>query len=152
MLLRLLPAIASTEESDLKEDEDGKDMERCPAQALLSVLEKVSLPSLEEIRIGDLHTFEPYSSECIQLVGFCLTWDLILSLCGHSSSLLRYQYAAYLTNSGLMTELMDKLFCIIPHATRQQPVELDFTFHSDATVTESFIQDLAAKVYSSALR
>ena len=144
--------MAAAEASDVKEEEDGSQTERQPPQALLLVLEKINLASMEETRIGDLHLVEPYSPECNHLVGFFLTWELVLRLCGHSTSELRYQYAAYLSNSGLISKLMDNLFCIIPHANQQTPVDLQLEFRPDFILTEGSIQVLATRVYSSALR
>ena len=150
----MLSGIASKEAKSSKEeiDNDQEKNERSPPRALLYPVEKAALHDLENVRPGDLHTVEPYSSESTQILGFLLGWDLILQLCGCSDTELRYQYASYLGNSKLISRLMDNLFCIIPHATIQQPIDLDREFRADLTLSEKVIQDLAVKVYSSALR
>lgn len=151
---RLLPEIASREATISKEEIDGDEekVERSPPSSLLFPLESAVLETIEEIRCGDLHIVEPYSEECTQLIGYFLGWDLVLRLCGSSGSELRYQYASYLTNSKLISRLMDTLFCIIPHANFQQQVDLGLEFRPDITVTEKVIQDIATSVYSSTLR
>ncbi|XP_059350076.1 E3 ubiquitin-protein ligase listerin-like isoform X2 [Daphnia carinata] len=154
LISKLLPEIISAEATKCKEELDGdqEKTERSPPPALLLPIEKANLEDLDELRCGDLHTVEPYSQECQQILGYFLGWDLILRLCGSSDSELRYQYASYLTNSKLISRLMDILFCIIPHATFQQQANLDMEFRPDITLTEKIIQDIAIMIYSSALR
>ena len=137
-----------------KEEVDGdqEKTERPPPQALLLPLEKVILEVLDDLRCGDLHSTEPYSEECTQLIGYFLGWDLILRLCGCSSSELRYQYASYLSNSKLISRLMNILFCIIPHASFQQQADLEIEFLPNVVLTEKVIQDMAIMIYSSTLR
>ncbi len=96
---RLLPDISSSEAVKSKEEVEGDQeiTERPPPQALLYPLEKTNLGVLEETRCGDLHIVEPYSGECTQLLGYLLSWDLILRLCGCTGSELRYQYACKFT-------------------------------------------------------
>lgn len=153
MFIRLVPSIVATEGELIKDDADEEEEKkgRAPPSALLDVLRNVKLEELEKVRIGDLHIVEPYSEECSHLIAFCLTWELILHMCGCSSSELRYQYATYLTDSGLMSRLMDNIFCIIPHASLQQ-VDLNQKFTPDVEINVKFIQDLAVEVYSSALK
>lgn len=154
LIIKLLPEIISAEAIKCKEELDGdqEKTERSPPQALLLPIEKANLENLDELRCGDLHTVEPYSQECQQILGYFLGWDLILRLCGSSDSELRYQYASYLTNSKLISRLMDILFCIIPHASFQQQANLEMEFRPDITLTEKIIQDIAIMIYSSALR
>ena len=151
MFIRLIPSAVSAEGELVREDEEVEKKGREPPSALLDVLNNVKLDELENVRIGDLHIVEPYSEECSQLIAFCLTWKLILHMCGCSSSELRYQYATYLTDSGLMSRLMDNIFCIIPHASLNQ-VDLDQKFTPDIEIKDKVIQDLAVKVYYSALK
>lgn len=47
---------------------------------------------------------------------------------------------------------MDMLFCIIPHASFPQQVDLEMNSGPDVTLTEKVIQNMATMVYSSALR
>ncbi|KAI9559714.1 hypothetical protein GHT06_013719 [Daphnia sinensis] len=154
LIIKLLSEIISAEAIKCKEELDGdqEKTERSPPPALLLPIEKANLENLDELRCGDLHTVEPYSEECQQILGYFLGWDLILRLCGSSDSELRYQYASYLTNSKLISRLMDILFCIIPHASFQQQANLDMEFRPDITLTEKIIQDIAIMIYSSALR
>ena len=93
---RLLPDITSAEAVSSKEDvdDDQEKTEHPPPKALLLPLERATLEALEEVRCGDLHIIEPYSGECTQILGYFLSWDLILRLCGCSGSELRYQYAS----------------------------------------------------------
>lgn len=150
----MLPKITSNETTRIKEDleGEGEKTERSPPQGLLFPIEKACVDSFETIRRGDLCLVEPYTSECTELLGYLLGWDVILRLCGFSGSELRYQYASYLSNSKLVSRLMDILFCIIPHATLQQQFDLEMEFLPDITVTTKTIQDVAVMVYSSALR
>lgn len=95
----------------LKDDDDNVHVESQPSvAALLRVIEKASPKDLERCRLGDLCQVVPYSATCTQLLGYCLTWELILLLCGSSTSELRYQYAEFLSNAGLIQKLMDNLF------------------------------------------
>lgn len=150
---RLIPEMSAKEVSDSKEEADSDQgrVERAPPHPLLIPLE-ISLESLKDARCGDLHLVEPYSDECMQILGYLLSWDLVLKLCGSSSSELRYQYASYLSSSKLITRLMDTLFHIIPHTSLQQVVNLEFELRPDITLTEKTIQDIAITVFTSALR
>ena len=138
---------ASDEDEEVEEKSGG----RAPPSALLDVLQTTQLEELERVRIGDLHHIEPYSEECSQWIAYCLAWKLVLHMCGCSSSELRYQYAAFLSDSGLMSRLMDNLFCVIPHASIQQQVDLELDFKPDVQISEKALQDLAVQVYSCAL-
>lgn len=150
----MLPAIASKEAESSREetDNDQHNNERPPPRALLFPIEQASFEVLEDVRRGDLHLVEAHSKESTQILGFLLGWDLVLQLCGCSGSELRCQYALFLGNSKLISRLMDGLFCIIPHASMQQQVDLDFEFRADLSLSAKAIQDIAVKVYSSALR
>ena len=160
--VRLVPAIVISEGDSMKENADEEEEEekgeeeeekkgRAPPSCLLDILNQIKLGELEQVRIGDLHIVEPYSEECSQLIALCLTWKLILHMCGCSSSELRYKYATYLTDSGLMSRLMDNIFCIIPHASLQQ-VDLEQRWTPDVQLTLKGLQDLAVEVYSWALK
>ena len=153
LITKLLPGILSSELIEAKIDADDEKAERAPPADLLAVIEKASLSEIDvEVRVGDLYTVEPYSDECTQLLAFYLGWELVLDLCGRSSSELRYQYAAYLSSSSLMARLLSNVFCIIPHATRQKLVDLEQQFSPDVVITLDMIQTLAVRVFSSALQ
>ena len=141
----------ASEVIEAKIDAEDEKAERAPPRDLLTVIEKVSLSEIDEVRVGDLYTVEPYSEKCTQLIAFYLAWELVLDLCGRSSSELRYQYAAYLSNSSLMAQLLSNVFCIIPHGTRQKMVDLKQEILPDVAPTEDLIQTLAVRVFSSAL-
>jgi len=162
LIIKLVPAIVISEGDSMKENADEEEEEekgeeeeekkgRAPPSCLLDILNQIKLGELEQVRIGDLHIVEPYSEECSQLIALCLTWKLILHMCGCSSSELRYKYATYLTDSGLMSRLMDNIFCIIPHASLQQ-VDLEQRWTPDVQLTLKGLQDLAVEVYSWALK
>lgn len=152
-VLRLLPDLAVNEATLMNKEatEDQEKAERAPPYPLFNILDETSLDGLDAVRVGDLHWIEAYSDECRVFIAYCLTWKLVLSLCGCSSSELRYQYAAYLGNSELISQLMANLFRIIPHTAHLQ-VDLDQEFQPDVAITSETLQDLAVQVYTSALR
>ena len=150
----MLPDLAASEAGLVASEatDEQEKTERVPPHVLLELLQKTTLEGLDDVRVGDLHLIEPYSEECSRFIAHCLTWKLVLNLCGCSSSELRYQYAAYLGNSGLIAQLMDDLFRIIPHAAQQHSVDLEQELQPQITITTQVVQDLATQVYTSALR
>ena len=162
---RLLPDVAAAEIGSIATDEaaaaaaaddDGHQQadkgERPPPRPLLDVLQRTSLEGLDDARFGQLHLVAAYGDECSRLVAHCLSWKLVLALCGCADSELRYQYAAHLGSCGSIARLMDDLFRIIPHLVQQQPVDLEQELQADAVITTAGLQNLATQVYTSALR
>jgi len=143
--------VAATELSLIaKEDSDSdKAPERAPPPALLRLLQDTRPHHVDEVRVGDAApAVEAHGVEGVNLVAHLLSWKLTLALCGCAGSELRYQYAAHLTESGLMSQLIDDLFRIIPHAVQQHLVDLDQELDTQAPIDWLALQQLATQVCS----
>lgn len=153
-VLRLVPQLASNESSHYKEaqKDDDEKTERLPPSVFMSIIEKSSLASLEEMRIGEVHEIKPYSAECSNFLGYCLSWNLVIHFCANVSSELRSQYATSLYASGQAPQLLENLFRVIPHGVVSCNLMLDFSFLENAALTTSSLQEVAITTYASALR
>lgn len=118
----------------------------------MNIIEKSSRASLEDMRIGEVHEIKPYSTECSNFQGYCLSWNLVIHLCANVNSELRSQYATSLYSSGQAPELLENLFRVIPHELCSCNLKLDFTFLENVPLTCALLQEVAITTYASALR
>ena len=117
----------------------------------MNIVEKSSLVSLEEIRLGEVHEIKPYSAECSNFLGYCLSWNLVIHLCANVSSELRSQYATSLYTSGQAPQLLENLFRVIPHGLSSCSLKLDFSFLANVPLSSTLLQEVAITTYASAL-
>lgn len=110
------------------------------------------MASLQETRVGELYEIKPYSAECSNFFGYCLSWNLVIHLCANVSSELRSQYATSLYDSGEAPLLLENLFRVIPHEIPTCNLKLDFTFLENVALTTGLLQEIAITTYASALR
>ncbi|XP_075707339.1 E3 ubiquitin-protein ligase listerin [Rhinoderma darwinii] len=104
-------------------DEDhGSDDEEEPAlsppAALMSVLalqEDLVETILEGIQVGEFAIIQPLKEEFCFVLGYLLTWKLMLTFFKAASSQLRALYSQYLRKTKSLNKLLYNLFKLMPH-------------------------------------
>ncbi|KAL4608591.1 E3 ubiquitin-protein ligase listerin isoform X2 [Arapaima gigas] len=106
------------ENDNAKSDEDDEE-EPCllPPAALMSILsdmEELLEGILGGVQVGEFAVVQPLSDEYCCILGYLLTWKLILTFFKASPSQLRVQYSMYLRKSRSLSKLLQHLFRIMP--------------------------------------
>ncbi|KAM5179944.1 E3 ubiquitin-protein ligase listerin [Mantella aurantiaca] len=104
-------------DEDLKSDEEEEPVLSPPA-ALMSVLavqEDLVENLLRGIQVGEFAEIQPLKEEFCFVLGYLLTWKLILTFFKAASSQLRALYSQYLRQTKSLNKLLYNLFKLMPH-------------------------------------
>ncbi|XP_063812460.1 E3 ubiquitin-protein ligase listerin [Pseudophryne corroboree] len=117
MLNKIMVDLPAFDDDDLKSDEEEEPALSPPA-ALMSVLavqEDLVESLLEGIQVGEFAIIQPLKEEFCFVLGYLLTWKLILTFFKAASSQLRALYSQYLRKTKSLNKLLYNLFKLMPH-------------------------------------
>ncbi|KAM9320364.1 E3 ubiquitin-protein ligase listerin [Gastrophryne carolinensis] len=137
-------------DEDLKTDEEEEPVLSPPA-ALMSVLavqEDLVENLLKGIQVGEFAVIQPLREEFCFVLGYLLTWKLILSFFKSASSQLRALYSQYLRKTKSLHKLLYNLFKLMPH-TPHIPGQVSDTSCKDPKTF--FTEDLYLNVKGSSM-
>ncbi|XP_040836624.1 E3 ubiquitin-protein ligase listerin isoform X1 [Ochotona curzoniae] len=170
MLYKLMPELPKYDQDNLKSyGDDEEEPALSPPGVLMSVLNKQE-DLLENILgcipVGQIVTIKPLSEDFCYVLGYLLTWKLILTFFKAASSQLRALYSMYLRKTKSLNKLLYHLFRLMPEnptygetaveATNKDPKtffteELQLSIRETATLPYH-IPHLACSVYHMTLK
>nr|XP_006628262.1 PREDICTED: E3 ubiquitin-protein ligase listerin isoform X1 [Lepisosteus oculatus] len=112
-----LPEFDSESDSARSEDDEGEEPSLSPPAALMSVFaatEELLDNILGGVQVGEFAVVQSLSDEYCCILGYLLTWKLVLTFFKASSSHLRVQYSLYLRKSKSLNKLLFHLFRLMP--------------------------------------
>ncbi|CAH2219322.1 E3 ubiquitin- ligase listerin [Pelobates cultripes] len=119
MLDKIMAHLPAYDNEDLKSygDEDEEPALSPPAalMSVLAVLEDLVESILQGIPVGEYVIIQPPKDEFCLVLGYLLTWKLILTFFKASSSQLRALYSQYLRKTKNLNKLLCNLFKLMPH-------------------------------------
>ncbi|MBN3302917.1 LTN1 ligase, partial [Amia calva] len=118
LLNKVMPQLPESD-SDNARSEDEEEEEPClsPPEAMMSILaavEELLDNILGGVQVGEFAVVQPLSDEYCCVLGYLLTWKLILTFFKASSSHLRVQYSLYLRKCRSLHKLLFHLFRLMP--------------------------------------
>ncbi|XP_053242521.1 E3 ubiquitin-protein ligase listerin isoform X1 [Podarcis raffonei] len=170
MLNKLMSDLPKFDNEDLKSyGDEEEELSLSPPAALMTVLatqEELLENILEGIPVGEFAVIQPLSDEFCLVLGYLLTWKLILTFFKAASSQLRALYSQYLRRTKSLNKLLYHLFRLMPEnpafpgSTAELPskdVKTYFTEELDLDVKDtsslsSHIPHLACSVYCMTLK
>ncbi|XP_068126697.1 E3 ubiquitin-protein ligase listerin isoform X2 [Hyperolius riggenbachi] len=104
-------------DEDMKSDEEDEPVLTPPASLMsaLAVQEDLVDNFLRGIQVGDFAIIQPLKEEFSLVLGYLLTWKLILTFFKAASSELRALYSQYLRKTKSLNKLLYNLFKLMPH-------------------------------------
>ncbi|XP_037380951.1 E3 ubiquitin-protein ligase listerin [Talpa occidentalis] len=118
MLYKLMPELPQYDHDNLKSygDEEEEPALSPPAvlMSLLSTQEDLLENVLGCIPVGQIVTIKPLSEDFCYVLGYLLTWKLILTFFKAASSQLRALYSMYLRKTKSLNKLLYHLFRLMP--------------------------------------
>ncbi|XP_072116707.1 E3 ubiquitin-protein ligase listerin isoform X1 [Mobula birostris] len=120
MLYKLMPELPAFDNEHLKSyDDSGNDEDHglSPPAALMTVIsakEKVLENMFSNVPVGEYTEIEPLSAAYYCILGYLLSWKLLLVFFKASPSELRAIYASYLRDSKCLHKLLQNLFRLMP--------------------------------------
>ncbi|XP_007493198.1 E3 ubiquitin-protein ligase listerin isoform X1 [Monodelphis domestica] len=118
MLYKLMPELPKFDDDDLKSyvDEEEEPALSPPAalMTVLGILEDLLENILECFPVGECVVIQPLSEEFCYVLGYLLTWKLILTFFKASTSQLRALYSLYLRRTKSLNKLLYHLFRLMP--------------------------------------
>ncbi|XP_036098490.1 E3 ubiquitin-protein ligase listerin isoform X1 [Molossus molossus] len=118
MLYKLMPELPQYDQDNLKSDGDEEEEPALsPPAALMSLLrsqEDLLESILGCVPVGQIVTIKPLSEDFCCVLGYLLTWKLILTFFKASSSQLRALYSMYLRKTKSLSKLLYHLFRLMP--------------------------------------
>ncbi|XP_019510520.1 PREDICTED: E3 ubiquitin-protein ligase listerin [Hipposideros armiger] len=118
MLYKLMPELPQYDQDNLKSygDEEEEPALSPPAalMSLLSAQEDLLENVLGCVPVGQIVTIKPLSEDFCYVLGYLLTWKLILTFFKASSSQLRALYSMYLRKIKSLNKLLYHLFRLMP--------------------------------------
>ncbi|KAM4699688.1 E3 ubiquitin-protein ligase listerin [Discoglossus pictus] len=119
MLEKIMPDLPAFDDEDLKSyGDEEEDPAVSPPASLMSVLaiqEDLIERILEGFPVGEFVVIEPLKEEFCYVLGYLLTWKLILTFFKAASSQLRALYSQYLRKTKSLNKLLYNLFKLMPH-------------------------------------
>ncbi|KAJ7320504.1 hypothetical protein JRQ81_020015 [Phrynocephalus forsythii] len=170
MLNKLMSDLPKFDNEDLKSyGDEEEELLLSPPAALMTVLasqENLLINILDCIPVGEFAVVQPLSEEFCLVLGYLLTWKLILSFFTAAPSQLRALYSQYLRRSKSLNKLLYHLFRLmpenptLPESTAELPnkdVKTYFTEEinldiEDTSALSSQIPHLACSVYCMTLK
>uniref|UniRef100_A0A3P8U663 E3 ubiquitin-protein ligase listerin n=1 Tax=Amphiprion percula TaxID=161767 RepID=A0A3P8U663_AMPPE len=152
LLEKVMPQLPECDgEGDSNKYDDDRD-EPClspPASlmAILSTCEELCDNILAAVQVGEFAVVQPLSVEYSCILGYLLSWKLLLTFFKSSPSHLRAHYAQYLKRSCSLNKLLLHLFKLMPEnpSIPTDGVEWELP-HLACSVYYSTVQDLPAMV------
>ncbi|XP_047420433.1 E3 ubiquitin-protein ligase listerin [Sciurus carolinensis] len=118
MLFKLMPELPQYDQDNLKSygDEEEEPALSPPAvlMSLLSTQEDLLENVLGCVPVGQIVTIKPLSEDFCYVLGYLLTWKLILTFFKAASSQLRALYSMYLRKTKSLNKLLYHLFRLMP--------------------------------------
>ncbi|KAM7133812.1 E3 ubiquitin-protein ligase listerin isoform 3-T3 [Molossus nigricans] len=118
MLYKLMPELPQYDQDNLKSDGDEEEEPALsPPAALMSLLrsqEDLLESILGCVPVGQIVTIKPLSEDFCCVLGYLLTWKLILTFFKASSSQLRALYSMHLRKTKSLSKLLYHLFRLMP--------------------------------------
>nr|XP_056714125.1 E3 ubiquitin-protein ligase listerin [Euleptes europaea] len=170
MLNKLMSDLPEFDNKDLKSyGDEEEELSLSPPAALMTVLatqEDLLENILECIPVGEFAVVQPLSEEFCLVLGYLLTWKLILTFFKAASSQLRALYSQYLRRTKSLNKLLYHLFRLMPEnpafpgSTAEFPNKDTKTYFTeevnldikDKSTLSSQIPHLACSVYSMTLK
>ncbi|XP_069616963.1 E3 ubiquitin-protein ligase listerin [Ranitomeya imitator] len=116
MLNKIMADLPAFDEDYGSEDEEEPALS--PPAALMAVLalqEDLVEALLQGIQVGEFAVIRPLKEEFCFVLGYLLTWKLILTFFKAASSQLRALYSQYLRKTKSLNKLLYNLFKLMPH-------------------------------------
>ncbi|XP_077487420.1 E3 ubiquitin-protein ligase listerin isoform X1 [Amblyomma americanum] len=116
LLEKIVPAVAKEEAQGI-EKQDSDETSRSPPEPLLSSLlemGQVVEVLLSDFDIGDCCLVEANTDSYTYTLGYLLSWLELLTFFGASPAEARSEYASYLQEEGILSSLLQHLFCLMP--------------------------------------
>ncbi|KAM8813132.1 E3 ubiquitin-protein ligase listerin isoform 2-T2 [Rhynchonycteris naso] len=118
MLYKLMPELPQYDQDNLKSygDEEEEPALSPPAalMSLLSTQEELLENVLGCVPVGQIVTIKPLSDDFCYVLGYLLTWKLILTFFKAAASQLRALYSMYLRKTKSLNKLLYHLFRLMP--------------------------------------
>ncbi|XP_007639944.1 E3 ubiquitin-protein ligase listerin isoform X1 [Cricetulus griseus] len=118
MLYKLMPELPQYDQDNLKsygdEEEDPALSPPAALMSLLSTQEDLLEKVLGCVPVGQIVTVKPLSEDFCYVLGYLLTWKLILTFFKAASSQLRALYSMYLRKTKSLNKLLYHLFRLMP--------------------------------------
>ncbi|XP_045140592.1 E3 ubiquitin-protein ligase listerin [Echinops telfairi] len=118
MLYKLMPELPQYDQDNLKSygDEEEEPALSPPAvlMSLLSTQEDLLENILGCVSVGQIVTIKPLSEDFCYVLGYLLTWKLILTFFKAAPSQLRALYSMYLRKTKSLNKLLSHLFKLMP--------------------------------------
>ncbi|XP_074156707.1 E3 ubiquitin-protein ligase listerin [Sminthopsis crassicaudata] len=118
VLYKLMPELPRFDDDDVKSyvDEEEEPALSPPAalMTVLGVLEDLLENILECYPVGEFAVIQPLSEEFCYVLGYLLTWKLILTFFKAATSQLRALYSLYLRRTKSLNKLLCHLFRLMP--------------------------------------
>ncbi|XP_051006332.1 E3 ubiquitin-protein ligase listerin [Acomys russatus] len=170
MLYKLMPELPQYDQGNLKSygDEEEEPALSPPAalMSLLSTQEDLLENVLGCVPVGQIVTVKPLSEDFCCVLGYLLTWKLILTFFKAASSQLRALYSMYLRKTKSLNKLLYHLFRLMPENPTygETPIEVSnkdpktfFTEELQLSIRETatlpyHIPHLACSVYHMTLK
>lgn len=116
LLQKIMPVVAKEEAQGI-EKQDSDETSRSPPEPLLSSLlemGQVVEVLLSDFDLGDCCLVEAGTDSYTYTLGYLLSWLDLLAFFGASPAEARSEYASYLQEEGLLSCLLEHLFCLMP--------------------------------------
>ncbi|XP_006862571.1 PREDICTED: E3 ubiquitin-protein ligase listerin [Chrysochloris asiatica] len=131
MLYKLMPELPQYDQDNLKSygDEEEEPALSPPAMlmSLLSTEEDLLENVLGCVSVGQIVTIKPLSEDFCYVLGYLLTWKLILTFFKAASSQLRALYSMYLRKTKSLNKLLYHLFKLMPENPTYGESVLEFS-------------------------
>ncbi|XP_074070053.1 E3 ubiquitin-protein ligase listerin isoform X2 [Macrotis lagotis] len=118
MLYKLMPELPRFDDDDLKsyvdEEEEPALSPPIALMTVLGILEDLLENILECYPVGEFAVIQPLSEEFCYVLGYLLTWKLILTFFKAATSQLRALYSLYLRRTKSLNKLLYHLFRLMP--------------------------------------
>ncbi|XP_077539719.1 E3 ubiquitin-protein ligase listerin [Haemaphysalis longicornis] len=158
LLQKIMPMVAKEEAQGI-EKEDSDETSRSPPEPLLSSLlemGQVVEVLLSDFDLGDCCLVEAGTDSYTYTLGYLLSWLDLLAFFGASPAEARSEYASYLQEEGLLSCLLEHLFCLMPsNVSLSAKGNTMFTEPAKLSPEEDFssakLQHIACQVYLDAI-
>ncbi|XP_069492472.1 E3 ubiquitin-protein ligase listerin [Ambystoma mexicanum] len=118
LLFKVMPELPQYDGEDLKSyGDEEEEPSLSPPASLMSILatqEDLIANILEDIPVGEFAIVQPSSEEFCYVLGYLLTWKLVLTFFKAASPQLRVLYSQYLRRSKSLNKLLHHLFKLMP--------------------------------------
>lgn len=116
LLQKIVPTVAREEAQGIEKQESDETSRSPPEPLISSLLEMGQVVDvlLLDFDIGDCCLVEANTDSYTYTLGYLLSWLELLAFFGASPAEARSEYATYLQEQGLLSSLLQHLFCLMP--------------------------------------